>query len=72
LGAGGIAHKTGWAFCSLILTATFSIFGYTAGNPLGVRVLWILCALFCLIGLILFIPYRLGDSPEETRRIMKA
>jgi GPH family glycoside/pentoside/hexuronide:cation symporter len=68
----GIARKTGWAFCSLILTATFSIFGYTAGNPLGVRVLWILCALFCLIGLILFIPYRLGDSPEETRRIMKA
>jgi len=68
----GIARKTGWAFCSLILTATFSIFGYTADNPLGVRVLWILCALFCLIGLILFIPYRLGDSPEETRRIMKA
>ncbi len=66
----GIARKTGWACCSLILTATFSMFGYAADNPLGVRVVWILCALFCLIGLILFIPYRLGDSMEETRRIL--
>jgi len=48
----------------------FSYFGYSAENPMGVRVIWLVCALSCLIGLLAFIPYKLGDSKEETRAIM--
>lgn len=66
----GIVRKTGWAFCSLILAGVFSYFGYSAENPMGVRVIWLVCALSCLIGLLAFIPYKLGDSKEETRAVM--
>ncbi|NNL77146.1 MAG: MFS transporter [Desulfobacterales bacterium] len=66
----GIVRKTGWALCSLILAGVFSAFGYSAENPLGVRVIWLVCALSCLIGLLVFIPYKLGDSKEETKKIM--
>ena len=66
----GIVRKTGWALCSLILAGVFSAFGYSTDNPLGVRVIWLVCALSCLIGLLFFTPYKLGDSREETRKIM--
>ncbi len=66
----GIVRKTGWAFCSIILATVFSLFGYSAENPTGVRVIWLVCAFSCLIGLIAFIPYKLGDSKEETKEIM--
>jgi GPH family glycoside/pentoside/hexuronide:cation symporter len=66
----GIVRKTGWALCSLILVGIFSVFGYSKENPLGVRVVWIVCAVSCLIGLLAFIPYKIGDSKEETKRIM--
>jgi len=66
----GIVRKTGWALCSLILAGVFSAFGYSAENPLGVRVIWLVCALSCLIGLLVFTPYKLGDTKEETKEIM--
>jgi GPH family glycoside/pentoside/hexuronide:cation symporter len=66
----GIVRKTGWALCSLILAGIFSAFGYSAENPFGVRVIWLVCALSCLIGLLFFIPYKLGDTKDETREIM--
>ena len=54
----GIVRKVGWAFCSFILAATFARFGYSLENPFGVRVIWLMCSASCLIGLLLFIPYR--------------
>lgn len=66
----GIVRKTGWALCSLILAGVFSTFGYSAENSLGVRVIWLVCALSCLVGLLFFIPYKLGDTKEETKEIM--
>jgi len=66
----GIVRKTGWALCSLILTGIFGWLGYSAENPLGIRAIWLVCAFSCLIGLLVFIPYKLGDSKEETKRIM--
>ena len=66
----GIVRKTGWALCSLILAGVFSAFGYSADNPLGVRVIWLVCALSCLVGLLFFIPYKLGDTKEETKKLM--
>jgi GPH family glycoside/pentoside/hexuronide:cation symporter len=67
----GIVRKTGWALCSLILALVFFAFGYSAENPLGVRVIWLVCALSCLIGLLFFIPYKLGDTKDETKEIMR-
>ena len=66
----GIVRKTGWALCSLILAGVFSAFGYSAENPLGVRAVWLVCAVSCLIGLVVFIPYKVGDTREETRKLM--
>lgn len=66
----GIVRKAGWACCSLILSYAFTSFGYSAQNPLGVRVIWLICAVCCIAGLLLFIPYKVGDSKEETGRVM--
>jgi Na+/melibiose symporter-like transporter len=66
----GIVRKTGWALCSLILAGIYGAFGYSAENPTGVRVIWLVCSASCLLGLLVFIPYRLGDSLEETREKM--
>jgi glycoside/pentoside/hexuronide:cation symporter, GPH family len=67
----GIVRKTGWALCSLILAGVFSVFGYSGENPLGVRVVWLVCALSCFIGLMVFTPYKLGDTKEETKNLME-
>jgi len=66
----GIVRKTGWAFSGMILSGVFYYFGYSANNPFGVRLVFLFCALVSLIGLLAFIPYRLGDSKEETKKIM--
>jgi glycoside/pentoside/hexuronide:cation symporter, GPH family len=66
----GIVRKTGWALCALILAGVYSAFGYSAQNPMGVRVIWLVCALSCLVGFAAFIPYRIGDSREETKKVM--
>ncbi len=64
-------RKTGWAFSAVILNAVLAVFGYSAENPTGVKVVWVVCAVSCLVGLLLFIPYKLGDTKEETKKIMK-
>jgi GPH family glycoside/pentoside/hexuronide:cation symporter len=66
----GIVRKSGWALCSLIVVGVFSLFGYSVENPQGVKVLWLVCAACCILALIAFIPFKLGDSKEETRLIM--
>jgi hypothetical protein len=45
-------------------------FGYTRANPTGVRIGFLVMAVFVLIGLIIFQGYRLGETPEETRKNM--
>jgi hypothetical protein len=49
----------------------FKLFGFSTENPLGVQVIWLVCALACLLGFLVFIPYKIGDSKTETRTIMK-
>jgi GPH family glycoside/pentoside/hexuronide:cation symporter len=56
---------------ALILPFLLDLFGYTHENPLGVRVAFLVMALFVLIGYIIFQSYKLGDTPEETRRNLK-
>ena len=66
----GIVRKTGWAACSLIMVGVFSLFGFTAENSMGVQIIWLVCAFACLLGFLVFIPYRIGDNKEETRRYL--
>ncbi len=66
----GFVRKTGWAFSAIILNAVLAAFGYSAENPTGVRMVWVICAASCLVGLLLFIPYKIGDTKEETKKIM--
>ena len=64
----GIVRKTGWAFCSLLMMGVFHWFGFSTENPMGVRVIWLVCAGSCLLGYIAFIPYNIRDSQAETKR----
>jgi GPH family glycoside/pentoside/hexuronide:cation symporter len=66
----GIVRKTGWATCSLIMVSVFGLFGFSPEKPMGVRVIWLVCALACFLGWIAFIPYKVGDSKAETRAAM--
>ena len=64
----GIVRKTGWAFCSLIMMGIFHWFGFSTENPMGIRVIWLVCAGSCLLGYIAFIPYNIKDSQAETKK----
>jgi GPH family glycoside/pentoside/hexuronide:cation symporter len=66
----GIVRKTGWACCPLIIVGIFSLFGSSVENPNGIRIVWLVCAAVCLLGWVVFWPYKIGDSQEETREIM--
>jgi GPH family glycoside/pentoside/hexuronide:cation symporter len=53
---------------SLVLPLVLDAFGYTKADPLGVRLAFPVMALFMLAGYLVFQKYRLGDTPQETRR----
>ncbi len=67
-GTFSFAIGLGSSLGSLVLSQVLDIFGYTRENPLGVRVAFLVMALFVLIGYLIFQKYRLGDTPEETRK----
>jgi GPH family glycoside/pentoside/hexuronide:cation symporter len=53
---------------ALVLPLLLNTFGYTRENPLGVRVGFLVMAAFVLVGYFIFQTYKLGDTPEETRK----
>ncbi len=67
-GTFSLAAGIGPSISALILPFVLERFGYTAANPLGVRAAFVVMAAFCVLGTLVFLPYRLGDTPEETRR----
>ena len=66
-GTFSLAAGIGPAIAALILPFIFSQFGYTAANPLGVRIAWVVAGACSLLGALVFIGYRLGDTPEQSR-----
>ncbi len=66
-GTFSFARGVGDSLAALILPVLLSTFGYTVANPLGVRVSFLAIGLLALLGALIFLPYRLGDTPEETR-----
>jgi GPH family glycoside/pentoside/hexuronide:cation symporter len=67
-GTFSLAVGVGPSLAALILPQILTGFGYTAADPLGVRLAWLAIAGLALLGALAFVGYRLGDSPEETRR----
>jgi len=67
-GTFSLAAGVGPSLAALILPQILERFGYTAANPLGVRLAWLAVGVLALLGAVVFVGYRLGDSPEETRR----
>jgi len=66
-GTFSLAAGIGPAMAALILPFILSYFGYTSANPLGVRVAWVVAGACSLLGAAVFIGYKLGDTPEQTR-----
>jgi GPH family glycoside/pentoside/hexuronide:cation symporter len=69
-GTFSFANGLGIAIGTLILPLLLNEFGFTRTNPLGVRLAFIVMSVFMLIGFAIFQKYRLGDTPEETRKNM--
>ena len=53
---------------SFVLPILLNTFGYTRENPLGVRMAFLVMAVFVLIGYFIFQRYKLGDTAQETRK----
>jgi GPH family glycoside/pentoside/hexuronide:cation symporter len=70
-GTFSFAIGLGTSLGALVLSQLLKIFGYTRENPLGVQVAFLVMALFVLAGFLVFQKYRLGDTPEETRRNLR-
>lgn len=66
-GAFSLAVEGGPAIATLILPVLYKTFGYTAANPLGVRLAFILIGLLAGLGVFFFRNYRLGDTPEAVK-----
>ena len=69
-GTFSFAIGLGGSLGSLVLPMLYKTFGYTHANPLGVRLAFLVMAFFVIVGFVIFQKYRLGDTPEETRRNM--
>jgi GPH family glycoside/pentoside/hexuronide:cation symporter len=69
-GTFSFAIGLGGSLGSLVLPMLYKSFGYTHANPFGVRLAFLVMALFVVIGFFVFQKYRLGDTPEETRSNM--
>ncbi len=67
-GTFSFAIGLGTAVGTLILPLLLENFGYTQANPFGVRLSFPVMAVFVFIGWFIFRSYRIGDTPEETRK----
>jgi GPH family glycoside/pentoside/hexuronide:cation symporter len=67
-GTFSFAIGLGSSLGALVLPMLYKTLGYTHENPLGVRAAFLVMAFFVVIGYFIFQKYRLGDTPEETRK----
>jgi GPH family glycoside/pentoside/hexuronide:cation symporter len=70
-GTFSLAVGLGPSLSALILPPILENFGYTAANPFGVRLAWLVTSVIALLGGLAFLGYKLGDTPEETRELMR-
>jgi glycoside/pentoside/hexuronide:cation symporter, GPH family len=66
-GTFSLSAGIGMSLSSLIVPQIFQVYGYTATNPLGVRVVFLVAAAIIGLGALALWGYRLGDSMAETQ-----
>jgi glycoside/pentoside/hexuronide:cation symporter, GPH family len=66
-GTFSLSAGIGMSLSSLIVPQIFQMYGYTATNPLGVRVVFLIAAAIIGLGALALRGYRLGDSIAETQ-----
>lgn len=66
-GTFSLSAGIGISLSSLIVPQIFKIYGYTATNPLGVRVVFLAAAAIVVFGALALRGYRLGDSLAQTQ-----
>jgi GPH family glycoside/pentoside/hexuronide:cation symporter len=66
-GTFSLSAGVGMSLSSLIVPQIFEFYGYTATNPLGVRVVFLAAAAIVIFGALALLGYRLGDSIAETQ-----
>jgi len=71
-GAFSLAAGIGPSLAALLLPFIFERYGYTASNPLGVQVVFLVTGLLALLATVAFIGYRLGDTPEEIQQLLSS
>lgn len=65
-----LATNVGSAVAAAVLPAMLKTFGDTQINPMGIRLSFILAGVMAIVAAAVFLGYKLGDTPEETRRNM--
>jgi GPH family glycoside/pentoside/hexuronide:cation symporter len=70
-GAFSLAVEGGPSVSTLLLPVLYSSFGYTAANPLGVRLAYLVIGLLVMIGLFFFRRYQLGDHPQAVAQFVQ-
>lgn len=70
-GTFSLAVGAGPTLAALLLPLLFERYGYTAANPLGVRVAFLVTGLLALLAALAFIGYRLGDTPQEQECLLE-
>ena len=66
-GTFSLSAGIGMSLSSLIVPQIFQMYGYTATNPLGVRVVFLVAGMIISLGALVLRGYRLGDSIAETQ-----
>ena len=61
-GGFGFIEKTGWAIASILVGYMLDIFGYSAENPLGIRLIGPIVGGIAFLGFLAFRSYRLPDE----------
>jgi GPH family glycoside/pentoside/hexuronide:cation symporter len=63
-----LATNAGSAVAAAVLPVMLKTFGDTQANPMGIRLSFILAGVMAIAAATVFLGYRLGDTPEETRQ----
>lgn len=70
-GAFSLAVEGGPSVSTLLLPVLYSNFGYSAANPLGVRLAYLVIGILVIIGLFFFRRYQLGDNPQAVAQFVQ-
>jgi GPH family glycoside/pentoside/hexuronide:cation symporter len=65
-----LATNAGSAVAAALLPVMLKTFGDTRANPMGIRLSFILAGVMAIAAAVVFLGYKLGDTPAETRRLM--